>query len=57
MEVAEKEHKKYTTKLQKETNKKITNETPVWFDANIKKEQLSEKETQELETMLNKYND
>ena len=57
MEVAEKEHKKYTTKLQKETNKKITNETPVWFDANIKKEQLSKKETQELETMLNKYND
>ncbi|HIR74017.1 TPA: DnaD domain protein [Candidatus Ventrenecus avicola] len=57
MEVAEKEHKKYTNRLQKETNKKISNETPVWFDEKISKETLSEEETTELEDMLKKYKD
>jgi len=57
MEVAEKEHKKYTNKLKKETNKPISNETPVWFDEKISKEQLTEEEECELENLLNKYKD
>ena len=57
MEVAEKEHKKYTNRLQKETNKRVSNETPVWFDEKISKETLSEEEETELEDMLKKYKD
>lgn len=55
MEVAEKEHKKYTNKLAKETNKKITETSPVWFDKNIEKENLNDEEKEELESILNKY--
>ena len=57
MEVAEKEHKKYTNRLRKETNKQISNETPVWFDETISKENLSADEETELEDMLKKYKD
>ena len=57
MEVAEKEHKKYTNRLRKETNKQISNETPVWFDQTISKENLSADEETELEDMLKKYKD
>ena len=57
MEVAEKEHKKYTNKLKKETKKEVNNEVPVWFDETIGKENLSEKEELELESILKKYED
>lgn len=57
MEVAEKEHKKYTNKLKKETNKPVNNEVPVWFDEKIGKETLTEKEEEELESILKKYED
>ena len=57
MEVAEKEHKKYTNKLKKETNKPVNNEVPVWFDEKIGKENLTEKEEEELESILQKYED
>lgn len=55
MEVAEKEHKKYTNKLKKETNKPINAEVPVWFDEKINKENLTANEEQELESILKKY--
>ncbi len=57
MEVAEKEHKKYTNKLNKVTNKKVSLETPVWFDETIEKEQMSQQEEEELASILKKYND
>ena len=57
MEVAEKEHKKYTNKLKKETKKEVNNEVPIWFDETIGKENLSEKEELELESILKKYED
>lgn len=55
MEVAEKEHKKYTTKLNKVTSKPVTLETPVWFDEKITKESMTTEEEEELESMLRKY--
>lgn len=55
MEVAEKEHKKYTNKLTKVTNKPVLNATPVWFDEKIQKESMSVEEEKELESMLRKY--
>ena len=55
MEVAEKEHKKYTNKLQRETNKPVNTDVPVWFDEKIGRENLSEQEEDELESMLKKY--
>ncbi len=55
MEVAEKEHKKYTNKLNKVSTKKVNNEAPVWFDEKIQKEIMSEEEEKELESMLKKY--
>lgn len=57
MEVAEKEHKKYTNKLKKETKKEVNEEVPVWFDEKIGKENLSEQEELELESILKKYED
>ena len=57
MEVAEKEHKKYTNKLNKVTSKPVTNtdESPVWFDEKISKENMSQEEELELESILKKY--
>lgn len=55
MEVAEKEHKKYTNKLKKETNKPVSPEVPVWFDEKISKENLTANEEEELESILKKY--
>jgi len=57
MEVAEKEHKKYTNKLQKETSKKVSTATPIWFEEKIEKENMSEEEEQELETLLSQFKD
>ena len=55
MEVAEKEHKKYTNKLQKETSKKVSSATPIWFEEKIEKEQMSEEEEKELENLLSQF--
>ena len=49
--------KKYTNKLKKETKKEVNSEVPVWFDEKIGKENLSEKEELELESILKKYED
>ena len=50
MEVAEKEHKKYTKNI-KENDKNM----PVWFNKNISKEQLNEEEEEDLKNLLEKY--
>lgn len=55
MEVAEKEHKKYTKKFQKETKKEETDLLPVWFDQTIQKESMTKEEEEDLENMLKKY--
>ena len=52
MEVAEKEHKKYVNRLQKETNKTVNEKMPVWFNEQIEKENLSTEEEKELDEML-----
>ncbi len=55
MQVAEKEHKKYTKKAQKESIKKITEKEPVWFNQKQEKEQISEEEQKELEDLLKEF--
>lgn len=56
MEVAEKEHKKYSKKLEKiPTNKGNKEATPVWFDKTITKEQMTAEEEADLENILKKY--
>lgn len=55
MEVAEKEHKKYTNKLTKVSSKPVSKDVPVWFDEKISKEMMTEEEEKELESMLEKY--
>ena len=55
MEVAEKEHKKYTNKLTKVSSKPVSKDVPVWFDEKISKEKMTEEEEKELESMLEKY--
>ncbi len=57
MALAEKEHKKYTNKVNKVSAKPISNEVPVWFNEKIEKETMTEEESLELESMLNKYKD
>ncbi len=53
MNVAEKEHKKYSKKL---TNKKVDKTAePVWFNEKLESENMSQEEEQELESILNKY--
>ena len=55
MSVAEKEHKKYTKKAQKESINKITEKQPVWFNENIEKQQISKEEKEELEDLLKEF--
>lgn len=53
MNVAEKEHKKYNKKI---VNTKVDKTIePVWFNENLEKENMSEEEIEELESILNKY--
>ncbi len=52
MAIAEKEHKKYNKKISDKKDKIIE---PVWFNERLEKESMSEEETIELETILNKY--
>lgn len=53
MNVAEKEHKKYSKKL---VNPKVDKTTlPVWFNENLEKENMSKEDEEELESIINKY--
>ncbi len=54
MEVAEKEHKKYTKKYEKE-NAKTPLKVPVWFNEKITKEKMTQEEEEELKNILEKY--
>ena len=51
MEFAEKEHKKKT----KGTKVKTAEKTPVWFNKEIEKEEVSEEEKRELEELLKEF--
>ena len=56
MKTAEKEHKK--NKGTKQMVKKVTKKeepTPIWFDSNIKGNEIDEKEKEELESMLKEF--
>lgn len=58
MDLAKKENKKYNKTIdQKKTNKVSSNkdEVPVWFNQDIKKEEMSEDELAELEKQLNEF--
>lgn len=54
MEVAEKEHKKYTKKLNND-KEKANPIMPVWFNETISKEQMSKEEEEDLKSILEKY--
>ena len=43
--------------FKKETNKKVNEKMPVWFNEQIEKENLSTEEEKELDEMLKKYHD
>ncbi len=51
MEFAEKQHKKYV----KKQPPKQKEQTPIWFDKEIKKEDLTEEEAEELEDLLKEF--
>lgn len=53
MNVAEKEHKKYNKKIASSKIQKASE--PVWFNETLEKENMTEEEQNELETILNKY--
>ena len=55
MSVAEKEHKKYNKKVEKVSNKKLTDSEPIWFNEKIQKEEISKEEQEELEELLKKF--
>ena len=53
MNVAEKEHKKYSKKI---TNPKVDKTIePVWFNETLEKENMSKEEEEELESIISKY--
>ena len=51
--MAEKENKKYNKEVK--TTKKTKMEEPVWFHETITKEEMSDEEKREMESILNKY--
>ncbi len=55
MTVAEKEHQKYNKKMTPTNSKIAKSKEPVWFNENLEKENMSEEEKNELESILNKY--
>ncbi|MBE6154100.1 MAG: hypothetical protein E7163_00785 [Firmicutes bacterium] len=56
MDFAEKEHKKLVKKTPKTENSKFKEvPVPVWFDQNIKKQEVSEEEEKELEELLKEF--
>lgn len=52
MNVAEKEHKKYSKKI---NNSKVKMVEPVWFNEKLESESMSQEETEELASILDKY--
>ena len=57
MELAKKENAKYNKKIdtKKIKNQNNKDEVPVWFDQEIKKEEMTAEELNELEEMFKKY--
>ena len=56
IELAKKENNKYNKKIENKTNKnKDKNIEPVWFNQEIKKEEMSAEELKELEEMFKEY--
>lgn len=55
MKMAEKETKKYNKEITKTTNKKVSEEEPIWFHETITKEDMNEEEQAELQDILSKY--
>jgi len=53
MTVAEKEHKKYNKKINSPKIQKASE--PVWFNETLEKENMTDEEASELESILNKY--
>ena len=53
MNVAEKEHKKYNKKIASPKIQKASE--PVWFNETLEKENMTEQEREELESILDKY--
>lgn len=55
MELAKKENNKIVKKLENKTNKKVSSKEPVWFNSDIKKEEISTEELSELEDLLKDF--
>lgn len=55
MNLAEKQNKKYTKKMQDINPKVKVIEKPVWFNEKIEKEAISENESKELEELLSEF--
>ena len=52
MAMAEKHHKKYNKVTKEEKKKSIE---PVWFNENIKREEISDEDLKQLEDLMSKY--
>ncbi len=55
MELAKKENSKIMKKIENKTNKKVSTSEPVWFNSEIKKEEISDEELNELEDLLKDF--
>lgn len=55
MNLAEKQNKKYTKKMQNINPKVNVSEKPIWFNENIEKETITEEESEELEELLSEF--
>lgn len=53
MDIAEKEHKKYSKKIPEKIKKQ--EKLPIWFDENQKKEEITEEEKNELDELLKEF--
>lgn len=55
MKTAEREHKKTKSKVITSKDTKKETPTPIWFNENVEAKEISEKDKQELETMLKEF--
>ena len=55
MEIAAKESKRYTKKIDSVVKTKPNGKDPVWFNDNIEKEEITAEESQELEELLKEF--
>ncbi|MFA5602129.1 MAG: DnaD domain protein [Bacilli bacterium] len=55
MNLAEKEHKKYKKNVPSKTKKVKEEKVPVWFDKELKKEEVSKEEIKEMEDILKEF--